>query len=172
MVRLESPGWDACRYAVSDRVWALLYILFFWRVQRVFFLYFAWRVELVLFFGAACRLMSFCGKTGEKGQTTQCLHTRAPTHRRSPAWGAAALDVWAVGPVTPPLSGAGCPHMPAHAHARGPTRPNKPPRQPSLSGVPGAHKLPTGNDPPAQSNTATDSGRNMQSPLRSGVARR
>ena len=41
--------------------------------------------------------------------------------------------------------------MPAHAHARGPTRPNKPPRQPPLSGVPGAHKLPTGNGPPAQS---------------------
>ena len=33
MVRLESPGWDACRYAVSDRIWALLYILFFWSTK-------------------------------------------------------------------------------------------------------------------------------------------
>jgi len=113
-----------------------------------------------------------CGTTGDKGQRTQCLPTRAPTHRRSPAWGTAALGVWAAAPVTPPLAGAGCPHMPAHAHARRPTRPNKPTRQPPLSGVPDAHKPPTGNGPPAQSHKATHSGRSMQSPLRSGVAQR
>ena len=111
-----------------------------------------------------------CGKTGEKWKRTQCLPTRAQTHRCSPAWGAAALGDCAAGPVTASLAGAGCPHMPAHWHARGPTRPKKSPRQPPLSWVPVAHTLRTFNGPQAQSHTSTHSERNMQSPLRCGVA--
>jgi len=112
------------------------------------------------------------GKTSGKRQRTQSLPNRAPNHRRAAAWGAAALGVWAAGPVTPPSAGAGCPHMPTHAHARWLTRPNKPPRQLPLSRVPDALKSPTGNGRPAQSHTATNSGRNMQSPLPSGAAER
>lgn len=85
------------------------------------------------------------------------MPTTARNHRSSPAWRAAALDVWAAGPGTPTLAVAGCPHMPEHTLTLRPTRPKIPPRRPPLSGMPGAQKPPTGNGPPPQLHTARSS---------------